>query len=516
MARHIAYKGEWPTFFYGYHYMGAVEAYVGGALFHLLGASLFTLRCGLILLVLLFLVGMYYLTSLLYTKSWALVTVALLSLGSSFILFRELSAFGGRHETLLFGSLMFLCATWLALTSDVTRPLHLSWPRFLVYGGWGLFVGLGVWSDMLVLPFVATSALLLLVFCWRELVRGGVLAIIPGLLLGGYPLIAYNLHAAPGEDSLSVLISLRNAGNVHGAPPGETIMKQLVSTFGISLPMMTGSPFCPVTELSFFGPSAPYTFGCTLFQYSWSFSYMLLFVTAIVLAIWAGRRARRCYRQDAAKRQAVVQQSARLLLLCSGLMSLYLYTFSGAPVEWPGIHSSYLVGLLIVTPAVFWPLWVGMKQVGKHVTILARGRRLICIGAFSVLCVLFLLGPIMTFWQDVPKDQVENARQQALIDNLLQRGITRIYTEYWTCNRIAFMTNERIICAVLGSNLNPTLNRYEQYYPIVHADPRAAYVFEKTKDRLHLAAVEKMLVSSGTPYRYYDFAGYGVYVPAKE
>src|SRR5437868_7370075 len=35
MARHIAYRGEYPIFFYGQGYMGSFEAYLGAILFHL-------------------------------------------------------------------------------------------------------------------------------------------------------------------------------------------------------------------------------------------------------------------------------------------------------------------------------------------------------------------------------------------------------------------------------------------------------------------------------------------------
>src|SRR5438105_1564918 len=50
MARHIAYNGEHPIFYYGQSYMGTREAYLGAAFFRLFGASLFTLRLGLIFL----------------------------------------------------------------------------------------------------------------------------------------------------------------------------------------------------------------------------------------------------------------------------------------------------------------------------------------------------------------------------------------------------------------------------------------------------------------------------------
>src|SRR5579859_1371959 len=81
MARHIAYRREFPVFFYGQHYMGSFEAFVSAAFFHLLGSSVFSLRLGLVLMFTLFLVSSYLLTRLLYSKAWALVSVALLSIG---------------------------------------------------------------------------------------------------------------------------------------------------------------------------------------------------------------------------------------------------------------------------------------------------------------------------------------------------------------------------------------------------------------------------------------------------
>src|SRR5205807_7527416 len=50
MAWHIAYHGELPVFFYGQGYIGTLEGFVGAALFHVLGPSLFSLRLGVILL----------------------------------------------------------------------------------------------------------------------------------------------------------------------------------------------------------------------------------------------------------------------------------------------------------------------------------------------------------------------------------------------------------------------------------------------------------------------------------
>ncbi|HYT41625.1 MAG TPA: hypothetical protein VEP90_04725, partial [Methylomirabilota bacterium] len=83
MAMHIAYKGEHPIFFYGQNYQGTLQAYLGVVFFRLFGISVFSFRLGSVLFFTLFLVIMYCLTSLLYTKKLALIALALLSFGSS-------------------------------------------------------------------------------------------------------------------------------------------------------------------------------------------------------------------------------------------------------------------------------------------------------------------------------------------------------------------------------------------------------------------------------------------------
>ena len=135
MARDIAYRGQLPIFFYGQYYMGALEAYIAAAVFRLSGSSLFSLRLGLVLLFALFLLSTYLLTSLLYSRAWALVVVIILGLGSSFVLTRELSAIGGYPETLLFGSLAFLLAAKLALTYEPGQVLE-RWRVVMQAGGW--------------------------------------------------------------------------------------------------------------------------------------------------------------------------------------------------------------------------------------------------------------------------------------------------------------------------------------------------------------------------------------------
>src|SRR5258708_3819736 len=75
LAMHVAFNGEHPIFFYGLPYLGPFQGYVAALLFRLFGVSLHTLRLALLLMFPVFLVCMYFLTRLLYTRTLALFTV---------------------------------------------------------------------------------------------------------------------------------------------------------------------------------------------------------------------------------------------------------------------------------------------------------------------------------------------------------------------------------------------------------------------------------------------------------
>src|SRR5260370_29381752 len=146
--------------------MGSIEAYLGAGFFHLFGGpSLFALRLGVILLVTLFFICMYLLARLLFSKPLAIVTLLMLSVGSIPMLTRQMIATGGSSQTLFFGSLAFLAATWLSSTNKQHTSLGMMLQRLVGYAAWDLAVGLCICSDMVVLPFLFMAAgLLCLVF----------------------------------------------------------------------------------------------------------------------------------------------------------------------------------------------------------------------------------------------------------------------------------------------------------------------------------------------------------------
>src|SRR5260370_15323171 len=131
----------------------------------------------------LFMIVMYWLTSLLYSKCLALVTLGLLSFASSDMLVQQLRAIGGAMELILFGALMLLLAYRLAATAGMRR----DW-RYLTYVAWGWTAGIALWVHILGLPFVVCSGLLILVFCYCE---GRLLAI--SVFLFGFVFVGFLL-----------------------------------------------------------------------------------------------------------------------------------------------------------------------------------------------------------------------------------------------------------------------------------------------------------------------------------
>jgi len=542
MGIHIAYKGEHPIFFYGQHYMGALEAYVSAGFFRLFGTSVFSLRLGPVLMFALFLANMYLLTSLLYTKKLALITLALLTLGSSIMLDTELVAIGGYPELLFLGSLALLLATWLALSYDqYSSPRWRVW-RLIAYGCWGLVVGLGFWSDFLMLPFILVSGLLLLLFCWRELFKGAVLTVVIGLAVGAFPLIIYNLHAARGENTLDVLSYLHNAGSVELARIQAynqiPLEPELQGTMLISLPAATGgAPFCYDTNLMLTGylsfpnvqcPMLQSNLGSVFIALAWSVGFIMLWMIAVVLTVrnlWKLINLKLRHSWSQAEKQAIKRQFARLMLLCSGGLILLLFIVSPTSAVFPG-NSRYLVGLLISTPALIAPLLgLSSDKSAKNSNVsnddyshthrwftftslkVAMGR-----GILLIIGIVLLVGTINAFLE-IPTVQAYSQRQDTLIRGLLRIKATHVYTDYWTCDSIAFLSREQIICASVDGELKvqPRYSRYAPYVRIVKADPNSAYVFPIEAGQI--PAIAKRMALLPRHYQQFVFGNYMVYQP---
>ena len=517
MARHIAYLGEHPVYIYGQDYMGSLEAHIGAALFFIFGSSLFSLRLGLVLLYALFLVSLYLLTSLLYSKTLALAVVILFSIGSVELLTRQLKAVGGAMETMLFGSLLILLSARLVLT--YRKDVQNAGNRWLLYGCFGLTMGLGMWSHLLILPFVATSLVFLVFFCYREVLRlPAFTSFSLGLLLGYLPSLIFNIQN-PSQNSLRALLMLHNSGGTASGIP-FTLWDQIRGTILISLPIATGaSPQCLVPDTP--GVWRTHITSCMLVQGVWGVGFLLLYSIVFLLLIGAlvkyVIRWRVTLPSDE-ERHAMLLDAARLTLLFSGGLTLLSYVLSPAPALVPITSTRYLVGLLVMLPVLLAPLWNSVHQsLLQHWSVGAaihctqswgwkRGNALATILfpnvnpsrpsfgcnelpplpllSFSVVKIstflfiyLMYFTAIIVVFQQVPTVQASNQQQDKMIADLVHRHATHIYSDYWTCNRLIFQSNEQVICSVLDEQLRTGGDRYLPYQAIVKPDTQAVYVF---------------------------------------
>ena len=548
MARHIAYSGEHPIFIYGQNYMGSLEAHIGAALFFIFGPSLFSLRLSLVFLYALFLVSLYLLTSLLYSKKFALAIIVLCSVGSVELLTRQLKAVGGAVETMLFGCLLILFSSWLVLSYQKGTPTVGRRKHWFLYWCFGLAMGLGMWSHLLILPFVATSLTFLVFFCYREMRLPVLVFFVLGLLLGFLPSLIFDIQH-PMLHPLNVLLQLHSTGGTTASIP-FTLWDQIRGTVLISLPVATGAnPQCLVADTP--GLWRTHITSCLLVQGVWGLSFLLLYSFVLLLTIHALAKyilQRRITTPSDEERRAMLYDAARLTLLLSGGLTLLAYLLSPAPALVPLTSTRYLVGLVVMFPVLLAPLWKSANQLyaaiwscrdrciaskdgdgGQHVRAKNRRRHvapphpLDAIhrslrgldvgkgGLFLFIYLMYFIGIIGVF-QQVPALQAANQQQDKMVNDLIRMHATHIYSDYWTCDRVIFQSNERIICSVLDEQLRTGDNRYLPYQSIVEHDAQSVYVFQASSPQA--LALARRSTQTGQFYERVEIDNYVLFKPA--
>ena len=250
----------------------------------------------------------------------------MLVIGPPVALFLQVFTNGGYADTLFFGALLLLLATLLARPESGALTQR-RW-RLLAYGAWGLAAGLGLWSDVLILPFILASGALLLAFRWRELLRGMGVAVIAGVVIGAFPLIAF---AAGGNNPFQGAAAVQQAPNATQGGALALYAGQVAGTFLVSLPEITGgAALCPIsrTETWPLAHVNPATLACTAVHGLWSLGYLALLGMALVAGARICRAAWLNMRRDGQgsdERAQLVLPMARFALALSAALTLALY-----------------------------------------------------------------------------------------------------------------------------------------------------------------------------------------------
>src|SRR5919204_6812177 len=135
MARHIAFLGERPVFYWGQPYLGSLEAFSAAPLFRVFDSSSLALKLVPTAYSLGFLALSGLLARRLFGDGPALATAAYLALPPSMWAVWSQKARGGYAELLFVGEALLLVTLWLAARPSVRGALV-----------WGLLGGLALWS----------------------------------------------------------------------------------------------------------------------------------------------------------------------------------------------------------------------------------------------------------------------------------------------------------------------------------------------------------------------------------
>jgi hypothetical protein len=309
--------------------------------------------------------------------------------------------------------------------------------------------------------------------CWREWWRTWALpCVLVGVVIGIFPLIWYNLHAAPGQDSISVYNHMHTLFADQHLPLSD----QYIGTFLIGLPLTTSvSPICTVesTTISTFTSAQR----CTAIYSSWSAAFLLLSAVSLLLAgiavwkLWKLHIPGNFAPWYEANRHELVKIITRLALLGNIALLLYFYANGASSAAAPATSDRYIIGILISFPVVLAPLCPIMSRLCEF-----RWLDMLRLAALGLISLLLIAGTLQTF-EGIPTAQATNQQRTHLINDLEKLGVKHFYSEYWTCGTITFMAQDKLICAPITDSLNKDWNRYKAYWSLVHNDSKSSYIF---------------------------------------
>ncbi len=459
--------------------MGMLESYLAAPLVAVAGPSWPVLRLPMLALYAVFLYLIHRLTRRLCTPWFAAFVVGLLALGPERVVRDQLTVVGGRPEVKPAVLLMLLITVGLA-AGTVHR-------RRLAIGLFGLLVGVSVWSDWLILPYLAAAGLALVWAVRRELLGWAGLLLVAGVIVGVAPMIVDNLRAGPGDDSLSVF---REVSTKAGPQP----------------PLVRPDPGRPAGGGAAGARALP---GGRL-------RTLATVVRRAVPGAAGGRRGTRGARVPPRRRPRPrgerVGPVVQLALIAGAALTLLSYVRSPLAATSPLDNARYLSVLQLSLPAVLWPLWVAALTAWRGTSsVLGRLAGALSAAVLAALTVTTLVITVLFAATGTAASRTEERQARELAAALRADGPHEVYGDYWTCNRLIFNTDESVVCGVLDGDLSPGQNRYRPYWRQVGRAERPGYVVavDSPMDR----RLRRLLADRADAAPVREVGGYRVYHP---
>lgn len=433
MGKHILDGKGVPTFYYGQHYMGSLEAIMASVYFLLFGLSPVTLQLVPLTWSLALILVVYLLGKSLSGQRAGLVAALLVALPPPALIIWSTKARGGFIEIVVIGALALLYTVrWLQ-----TSPGRLRYPLAI-----GLLLGLGWWVNNQIAYFIAPIGIFSLCHLFsrdarsrlslREWLARAVKIVVTGMaafLFGGLSYWIYNIRR-----------NFPSAG-MFGISTWDQVREHLHGFWDTALPILLGARRFWHKESTFPGAE---NIACVL--YILPIVVLTIVRAPFILRLLVGRPDRE-------------RPIELVLLFCVSCCLIFAI-------------SSY--GWLVQAPRYLLPLYVGIfVLVGVATDYLANRSKLA--GALLVIALLAFNGttaygrgravsgePVVFAGQRVARSHT------ALVEALNQLGITKIRTNYWIGYRLAFETAEKITFVMLGEPTQVRIPEYQDSGTVPH------------------------------------------------
>lgn len=438
--------GELPAFYWEQHYLGTIEPITVALLFAVLGPSAAVLKLVPALFSLLFIGLIFFVARGIFGTGVALLSALYLAVPPSFFAVWSVKARGGYPEALALGALCLLAAQRLCDFSPGARAGARGWWLTL-----GLAAGLALWTHPMSVILVASAGLYLLLVwrrpwadrsqAWRSLLLPIGLAAL-AFIAGLSPAIAYNV----ANDFPSLQFA---------ADGGSEPRAALINLWGLvryGLPVLVGlAEGTPSRELLV--QDWPTRIGS-----SWLVTMTLPLLGLGLIVRYRGALVA-LVRGDG---QADRRPALLLLVLLLVLPFVAVSRFANLWAE-----PRYALPIYAAAPLVMAVVW----------DVRRRKRLLGSLLLASLLALNIASLETSDYQLSLPTTAGNStaANRAELVAALDERGINRIYTDYWLAYPIAFETRERIVPSVWSSGFG----RRAVYAHLVFTSSAPAFVFAR-------------------------------------
>lgn len=429
MARHIAFLGDRPVFYYGQQYLGSLEAFTAAPLFRLFDSSTALLK----LVPAIYSLGFLWLSMTLARRLLgdgpALITGAYLAVPPAMWAVWSTKARGGYAELLFLGEALLLATLWVA---EPTRR-----PRARGGLAWGWLAGLAFWTHLLAVVYLVPCAVYLVARRrrrWSGLELG--LALV-GAVVGMAPMLLYNL-----SNRFPTIAALLQPADLPLDP-----WAQLLRFFRVGIPVLAGLGQ-PTTSAD-------------MFDHDWlarPAGFLPVVALLLVLLGMVLVQQRRAVRDLFSSHPTAATGPALLVLLALCVPPVVALTRFGFFVAEP----RYALPLYAAFPLVAGALW--------RLPPLVRGS---AVAALLGLNVFSVVSTDVRLWR--PEETVDStaATRAALVQHLVAEDRHQLYTDYWVGYPVMFETRETVLAYVIAGGFN----RYIPPADNVQRTPNAVWVF---------------------------------------